>query len=156
MRRRRFGAPLALLLAASLTACAPALPETVVPGTEITVGWTGAFTSANAAASPTPGNVAIAETIRGGFGDVIDGEFVADESFGVVTIVADDPFTVRYDLAEPAWSDGIPLDAADLLLGWAAASGYFDSEERVRSAVRPRRMPRRPFPASTSSPARSM
>ena len=129
MRRRRFRAPLALLLAASLTACAPALPETVVPGTEITVGWTGAFTSANAAASPTSGNIAIAETIRGGFGDVIDGEFVADESFGVVTIVEDDPFTVRYDLAEPAWSDGIPLDAADLLLGWAAASGYFDSED---------------------------
>jgi peptide/nickel transport system substrate-binding protein len=125
MRRRRFGAPLALLIALCLAACAPGLPDTVVPGTEVTVGWTGAFTSANAAASPTSGNTAIAETIRGGFGDVMDGEFVADESFGVVTIVAEDPFTVRYDLAEPAWSDGIPLDAADLLLGWAAASGYF-------------------------------
>jgi peptide/nickel transport system substrate-binding protein len=126
--RRRFWPLLALLLAASLTACAPALPETVVPDTQVTVGWTGAFTSANAAASPTPGNVAIAETIRGGFGGVVDGEFVADESFGVATIVADDPFTVRYDLTEPVWSDGIPLDAADLLLAWAAASGYFDSE----------------------------
>ena len=133
MRRRRFGAPLALLLAAGLTACAPAQPETVVPGTEVTVGWTGAFTSANAAASPTSGNIAIAETTRGGFGDVIDGEFVADESFGVVTIVEDDPFTVRYDLAEPVWSDGIPLDAADLLLGWAGASGYFDSEDESDS-----------------------
>ena len=131
--RRRFGAPLALLLAVSLTACAPALPETVVPDTEITVGWTGAFTSANAAASPTPGNIAIAETIRGEFGDVVDGEFVADESFGVVTIVADDPFTVRYDLAEPAWSDGIPLDAADLLLGWAAASGFFDPQDATEA-----------------------
>jgi peptide/nickel transport system substrate-binding protein len=128
MRRRRFWAPLALLLAVSLTACAPALPETVVPDTQITVGWPGAFTSANAAASPTPGNVAVAETIRSGFGHVVDGEFVPDESFGIATIVADEPFTVRYDLAEPAWSDGIPLDAADLLLGWAAASGYFDSE----------------------------
>ena len=100
-----------------------------MPGTEINAGWTGAFTSANAAASPTSGNIAIAETIRGDFGDVIDGEFVADESFGVVTIVADDSFTVRFDLAEPAWSDGIPLDAADLLLGWAGASGYFDPED---------------------------
>ena len=135
MRRRRFGAPLALLLAASLTACAPALPETVVPGTQVTVGWTGAFTSTNAAASPTAGNIAIAETIRGDFGDVIDGEFVADESFGVVTIVEDDPFRVRYDLAEPAWSDGIPLDAADLLLGWAAASGYFDPEGESDGSV---------------------
>lgn len=135
MRRRRFGAPLALLLAASLTACGSALPETVVPGTQVTVGWTGAFTSANAAASPTPGNVAIAQTIRGGFGSVVDGEFVADESFGVARIVSDDPFTVRYDLAEPSWSDGIPLDAADLLLGWAAASGSFDSEADTGAAT---------------------
>lgn len=133
MRRRRFGAPLALLVAATLTACAPTLPATVVPGSEITVGWTGAFTSANAAASPTPGNIAIAEAIRGEFGDLVDGEFVADESFGVATIVADDPFTVRYDLAEPAWSDGIPLDAADLLLGWAAASGFFDPQDAAEA-----------------------
>lgn len=133
MRRRRFGAPLALLVAATLTACAPTLPATVVPGSEITVGWTGAFTSANAAASPTPGNIAIAEAIRGEFGDLVDGEFVADESFGVATIVADDPFTVRYDLAEPAWSDGIPLDAADLLLGWAAASGFFDPQDATEA-----------------------
>jgi peptide/nickel transport system substrate-binding protein len=126
MRRLRVGAPLALLLAVSLTACAPALPDTVVPGTGIALGWTGEFTSANAAASPTPGNVAVAQTIRSGFGDVVDGEFVADASFGEVTIVGEDPFIVRYDLAEPAWSDGIPLDAADLLLGWAAASGSFD------------------------------
>lgn len=126
--RRGVGAVLAFVLAASLTACSPAVPESVVPGTQVTVGWTGAFTSANAAASPTPGNVAVADTIRAGFGDVVDGEFVADESFGAVTIVGEDPFTVRYDLAEPAWSDGIPLDAADLLLGWAAASGYLDPD----------------------------
>ncbi|GAA2935675.1 hypothetical protein GCM10010458_19330 [Microbacterium luteolum] len=126
---RRVAAPIAVLLAVGLAACTPALPETVVPDTKITVGWTGAFTSANAAASPTPGNVDIAETIRGDFGDLVDGEFVADEGFGTVTIVSDDPFTVRYDLAEPVWSDDIPLDAADLLLGWAGAAGYFDDAE---------------------------
>ncbi|WP_435749086.1 ABC transporter substrate-binding protein [Microbacterium sp. PMB16] len=126
---RRVAAGVVVLLAACLTACAPALPETVVPDTRITAGWTGEFTSANAAASPTPGNIDIAETIRGDFGDLVDGEFVADEGFGAVTIVSDDPFTVRYDLAEPSWSDSIPLDAADLLLGWAGASGYFDDGE---------------------------
>lgn len=125
----RVAAPLAVLLAASLAACSPALPETVVPDTSITVGWSGELTSANAAASPTSGNIDIAETIRGDFGDVIDGEFVPDEGFGTVTIVSEDPFTVRYDLAEPSWSDDIPLDAADLLLGWAGASGYFDRGE---------------------------
>ncbi|MGM7667919.1 ABC transporter substrate-binding protein [Microbacterium sp. A93] len=110
------------------------MPESVVPGSAITVGWTGEFTSTNAAASPTSGNVDIAATIRGDFGDVIDGEFVADEGFGAVTIVSDDPFTVRYDLTEPSWSDGIPLDAADLLLGWAGASGYFDVGDESETA----------------------
>lgn len=132
---RRVAAPIAALLAVGLSACAPALPETVVPDTQITVGWTGTFTSANAAAAPTAGNIDVAETIRGDFGDVLDGEFVADEGFGTVTIVSDDPFTVRYDLAEPVWSDDIPLDAADLLLGWAGAAGFFaDGEDAAADA----------------------
>src|SRR5690606_25346844 len=32
-------------------------------------------------------------------------------------------FTVRYDLAERTWSDGVPLDAADLVLAWASGAG---------------------------------
>lgn len=128
MARRPLVAALAVGLLAGATACAPALPDTVVAGTRITAAWTGELTSANAAASPTPGNQAIAGVIRGRFGDVVAGEFVPDESFGVVTITSDDPFTVRYDLAEPVWSDGIPLDAADLLLGWAATAGYVGAE----------------------------
>lgn len=124
----RRAAPLAALAALMLAGCTPALPESVVPGTEITVGWNGELTSTNAAATPTPGNIDVAEAIRGDFGDVIEGEFVPDEGFGTVTIVSDDPFTVRYDLAEPVWSDGIPLDAADLLLGWADTVGLLPAE----------------------------
>ncbi|MFB7251423.1 ABC transporter substrate-binding protein [Microbacterium sp. NPDC056234] len=131
---RGIAASFVVLLAAGLAACAPALPETVVPGSEITVGWTGELTSTNAVASPTASNVDIAEMIRAGFGDVIDGAFVPDEGFGTASIVSDDPFTVRYDLAEPSWSDGIPLDAADLMLGWAGASGYFPKQEEDAEA----------------------
>ena len=125
---RRIAVPVVAVLALGLAACAPALPESVVPDSAISVGWTGQLTSVNAAASPTAGNIDVAETIRGDFGDLIDGEFVADEGFGTVSIVEDEPFTVRYDLAEPSWSDGIPLDAADLLLGWAGAAGFFDQD----------------------------
>lgn len=122
-----------VVVAVGLAACAPALPATVIAGTKVTAGWTGEFTSANAAAAPTPGNIDIAETIRADFGDLVDGEFVPDEGFGEITIVSDDPFTVSYDLAEPAWSDDIPLDAADLLLGWAAGSGYLERGEGAES-----------------------
>ncbi|MGF6823671.1 peptide/nickel transport system substrate-binding protein [Microbacterium sp. ZKA21] len=135
---RRIAASLIVLLAAGLAACAPALPATVVAGSAITVGWTGELTSTNAATAPTSGNIDIAELIRAGFGDVVDGEFVPDEGFGTASIVSDDPFTVRYDLAEPAWSDGIPLDAADLMLGWTGASGYFPTQpEDAEAPVEP-------------------
>lgn len=128
---RRIAAAGVVLLLAGLTACAQELPATVIPDTKVTVGWSGELTSLNAVAAPTRGNIDIAAATRGRFGDTVDGAFVPDESFGKVAIVSDDPFTVRYDLAEPAWSDGIPLDAADLLLGWAAAAGYLDQEENA-------------------------
>lgn len=132
--RRRIAASAAIIVAVGLTACAPGLPETVVPGSAITAAWAGELSSTNAAATPTSGNLDVAAMTRAGFGTLDGGEFVADEGFGTVTIVGDDPFTVRYDLAEPTWSDGIPLDAADLLLGWAAASGAFDQEADVDDA----------------------
>lgn len=116
-------------LALGLAACAPALPDTVVPGTEVTVAWSGELTSLNAAAAPTAANRDVAELIRADFGDLVDGEFVPDEGFGTVKIVSKKPFTVRYDLAEPVWSDGIPLDAADLLLGWAWQAGLLADDE---------------------------
>ncbi|WP_439591913.1 ABC transporter substrate-binding protein [Microbacterium sp.] len=125
-RSRRLAVPLAIAAVVGLTACAPALPASVVPGSTITVGWTQELTSTNAIGAPTPWNLEIAAATRSGFGEVVAGEFVPDPGFGTVTIEDDDPFTVRYDLAEPSWSDGIPLDAADLLLGWAAASGLLD------------------------------
>ena len=138
MRAARLGAvTVALAVVTSLTACTSKVPETVVAGTVITVGWSGSLTSTNAASSPTAGNRDIAEMIRSDFGDVVDGEFVADESFGAVTIVSQKPFTVRYDLTEPTWSDGVPLDAADLLLGWAGATGFLDRKPGAEAAVVP-------------------
>jgi len=135
--RRRAAALAVVAAVAVLTGCGPALPSTVVPDTAITVGWNGELTSLNAAAAPTPGNIDVAQAIRADFGDIVDGEFILDEGFGTVSIVAEDPFTVRYDLAEPSWSDGTPLDAADLLLGWAASAGYFATASDAASEIEP-------------------
>lgn len=123
---RLAAASVALAIAATLGACAPALPDTVDAGTEVVVGWAAELTSLNPVAAPTPGNLDIAAVTRDGFGDIVDGEFVADPAFGKVSMIDGGAFTVRYDLAEPAWSDGIPLDGADLMLGWAAAAGLLD------------------------------
>ena len=56
-----------------------------------------------------------------------DAQPVPDESFGTATLLPGDGFDVRYTLAESAtWSDGESVDAADLLVAWAAASGALD------------------------------
>lgn len=115
----------------SVSACSEVMPDTVVPGTSVAVAWGDKLTSSNAGANPTSGNLDIAAVTRGSFGEVIDGEFVPDETFGEVKIISKNPFVVRFDLKEPVWSDGIPLDAADLLLGWAAATGAFSREGQV-------------------------
>jgi peptide/nickel transport system substrate-binding protein len=131
VRRRLLAAALVLLLALGLAACTKARSggsknSGPIAGTKIVLGWTAGFTSANAAQAPTVGNLDIAAATRGRFGDVVDGRFTPDPGFGTVKVVSEAPFTVRYDLAQPSWSDGIPLDAADLLLGWAGETGRLD------------------------------
>ena len=125
-RRGRRGAMgmLASALVLALAACATPLPNSVVAGSSTTIGWTHRLTSTNAASADgaTDGNLGVAALTRGHFAEAVDGAAVIDESFGTATITNPETFTVRYDLAEPTWSDGIPVDAADLMLAWAAGS----------------------------------
>ena len=137
MRASRRGAVAVLAAAAlALSACAPALPPSVVADSSVTVGWGGRLTSFNAATDPTAANRDIAAATRSAFGHMVDGEVVPDESFGTAKIVGKDSFTVRYDLKEPLWSDGIPLDAADLVLGWAASVGLLTKDGPTDAALK--------------------
>lgn len=126
---RRGVASLAITLAAvTLTACGgPAVPQSVVQGSVADVAWPGSLTTLNAATASgvVPGDRDVAALTRSQFARAADGVVTPDTSFGTVEILAndDDRFTVRYDLAEPSWSDGIAVDAADLMLAWAAGSG---------------------------------
>lgn len=64
-------------------------------------------------------------------------KLVEESSFGSYRVVSRDPFTVKYTIrAGVDWSDGTPVDAAELLLAWAANSGAlntpgFDSAKYV-------------------------
>src|SRR5690606_21476073 len=68
-----------------------------------------------------------------------ENELEFDESFGSAEIISNNPFTVRYTVADTAtWSDGTRVDASDLLLAWAANSGRlndpdFDPEPFINS-----------------------
>jgi peptide/nickel transport system substrate-binding protein len=128
----RFLGVLALVAATPvvLSACTPT--DTVVEGSEVTVAVSTPYTSANASTSfgrSSPTNADVAYLTSTGFGYYDDAyEFVEDPSFGSAVIVDESPFTVRYSVSESArWSDGIPVDAADLLLAWAGNSGSLNT-----------------------------
>ena len=98
----------------------------------MTVAVPLAFTSYNDQTSfgSTPGNAAIVDATNSGFVYYDDkSTLVRDESFGHIEVVAQDPFTVTYTVNEGVtWSDGEPVDGADLLLAWAANSGHRNTE----------------------------
>ena len=55
------------------------------------------------------------------------GKLVANKDFGTVTVNSQSPFTVTYEVAAGRkWSDGQPIDAADLALSFAAATNPTD------------------------------
>lgn len=138
MRTRRLLAVVAggaaVLLA--LAGCTP--PSPVVEGSHLTIGWVGTFTSSNASTleGETPGNEAIAYLTGMRFAGVdAKGAIDPHDAFGTVSVDADDPLRVTYSIREGVtWSDGAPVDAADLLLAWAAHS-------RVLDTVKPQRAP---------------
>lgn len=119
----------------------PGLPESVEEGTSVRAAWAATLTTANpAVAGATPGDLEVAALTRGRIARTVEGSVQRDPEFGTATIVGKAPFRVRYDLARPDWSDGIPVDASDLLLAWAAGTdreaGFTPSGDDLRASDR--------------------
>jgi len=129
---RRLGATGAIVAASALilSACATPTQSAIEQDTRITVGWNQAFYSYNEATANgnATANAIIKYMTVGSFQYYNDvPELVKDESFGTIEKLSDDPMTVKYTIAKDTqWSDGTPVDAADLLLQWAADSGTFN------------------------------
>ena len=110
---------------AALTACTSA--ASTVSGTVVSIAQIGELNSIN---SDVPGDLAsernaaeLANLVTAKFYDVdADGQLVANELLGSVTVTNESPLRVTYALAETAkWSDGTDIDAVDLALSLAAA-----------------------------------
>ncbi|MEQ1737606.1 MAG: ABC transporter substrate-binding protein, partial [Rhodoglobus sp.] len=130
MGTRLLGALALVVTAAALSACTTT--TTIVEGSQVAVAVSTPYTSANASTSfgrVSPTNADVAYLTGTGFGYYDDRyALVEDPSFGTAEIVDESPFTVRYSVAEGvSWSDGIPVDAADLLLAWAGNSGSLNT-----------------------------
>ncbi len=132
MRSKRMFAAVAVLSTLGVVGAACAAPAAEDKGssnkkTSLNLGWNQPFYSYNENTSngnATANNV-IKYLMNGSFWYVsAPGELQADTSFGKYEKVSDDPLTVKYTVADDTkWSDGTPVDAADMLLCWAAQSG---------------------------------
>lgn len=116
--------------AALLAACTPT--TTVVEGSTVTVAVSTPYTSANSSTSfgrSSATNLDVGYLTGTGFGYYDDHyALIEDPSFGTAEIIDESPFTVRYTIADGVtWSDGVPVDASDLLLAWAANSGSLNT-----------------------------
>ena len=105
--------------------------NTVARNSTVTIATSTPFFSYNDATSygDSPGNTAIVEATKSSFNSYDEhGKLVPDTSFGSYEVVSTHPFTVRYTIRDGVeWSDGTKVDAADLLLAWAANSGVLNT-----------------------------
>ena len=57
-------------------------------------------------------------------------ELLLNTEFGSYELVNEDPLTVQYSINEEVvWSDGVPVDSADMMLSWAAGFGFGQAED---------------------------
>lgn len=59
-----------------------------------------------------------------------DSQLINNDSFGTCTLESTDPLTIKYTIKDGVkWSDGVPVSAADLIMGWVANSGHWNNDE---------------------------
>lgn len=110
-----------------LSGCGNPYQSEVVEGTEITTAYNSGFFHFNddssAGNNTANGNVKyMTDTSFSYYNNTP--ELVKNTDFGSYEKTSDDPLTVKYTITSDAvWSDGVPIDEADMLLQWAAMSG---------------------------------
>jgi peptide/nickel transport system substrate-binding protein len=109
-----------------LAGCTPPQSQ-VVEGSSLAVAWNQSFTSYNSLTSfgtSTANNNITYATLDNFFYYDDTPALVKNDSFGSYEMLSRDPLVVKYTIADGVrWSDGTAVDAADLLLQWAALSG---------------------------------
>ena len=101
-------------------------------GGSVNIGWNQPFYSYNEATSNgnATANAVIKYMMVTGFNLYNDElELEQNPDFGSYEQISEDPLTIEYTISDDAqWSDGTPVDAADLLLEWAAGSGNVNTK----------------------------
>ncbi len=134
MAFKRIAAGIAVVAASALvlTGCTNPYKSEVVANSEITVAFNEQFDNYNSLSSDgnnvKNGNVAYIANSGFSYYDNSP-KLIRNTDFGVFEKTSDDPLTVKYTVNNGVvWSDGAPVDTADMLLAWAASSGNVKSD----------------------------
>lgn len=136
MVRRRAAAALAatlgLVASLALTSCSGGVAEQVNYAVD---GVLSSYNTNTVAGAASAGPQAFARVLSGFSFHGPDGQVLADNDFGSVSVVGREPLVVDYQIADAAvYSDGKPVTCDDMVLAWAAQSGRFpgfDSASRA-------------------------
>jgi len=112
---------------------APTAESGLDKGTSVNVAWNQPFYSYNGMTSfgNATANANIIYMTMDWF-NLYDNEpkLVKNTEFGSYEMVSEDPLTVKYTIKDGVkWSDGTAVDAADMLLNWAANSRSLDTPD---------------------------
>lgn len=135
MKIRRTSAVLAAAAAGALvlTACSTPAESEIESETAVTVGWNQPFYAYNSLTTTgnatTNNNVLYMTTSWFNYYDG-DLQLQKNEDFGTYERISEDPLVVKYTINEGVtWSDGTPVDAADLYAVWGPLRDAFDNVE---------------------------
>ena len=121
----------AALVATGLSACSSSGGQEIVPGSAVNIAWNQDFYSANGQTSNgnATANNNILYMANSAFNYYDDKQtLIKNEKFGKYELVSQSPLTIKYTVNDGVkWSDGVPVDAADMLLSWAANSCHFNN-----------------------------
>ena len=135
MKTRHLTAVAAVAVAAlALAGCASGGSE-IQEGTSITVVQNQPVTTLNNLTadgnSTYNGNISYLTSAGFNYYDATPA-LVKNDKFGSYTVVSKDPLTVKYTIADGVkWSDGAPVDAADMLLLWASSISKYNDAKGV-------------------------
>ena len=158
MKLKRTGAVVAAIFAGALvlSACStpepPAIDATPTPDVTdpavdptdepfdgfrtVTVAWNDSFRSQNnltAAGNATANANILYITNPGFFYFNQDLEVTFRDGFGSIEVIGEDPLTVKATINEGVvWSDGTPIDAADMILFWGAQNAMHNTATQER------------------------
>jgi peptide/nickel transport system substrate-binding protein len=126
LRRRAatsVAAVLTVLASAGLSGCAEKAVESVNYAVD---GVLRTYNTNTVAGAASAGPQAFARTLGGFSVHGPDGQALADNDFGTVTVAGREPMMLDYQISDKAvYSDGKPVTCDDMMLTWAAMSGRF-------------------------------